>query len=42
MLKAVVTVAQQVMTESNGSVLEETKLLTTTKVVLNLMEQNGH
>jgi hypothetical protein len=42
MLKVVVTVVQQIMTESNGSVLEEAKILAITKIVLNLMEQNGH
>jgi hypothetical protein len=30
------------MTESNGAVLEEAKILTLAKIVLNLMEQNGH
>jgi hypothetical protein len=40
MLK-VVTVVQQIMTESNGAVLEEDKILAITKIVLNLMEQNG-
>jgi hypothetical protein len=38
----VVTVVQQIMTESNGGVLEEAKILTITKIVLNLMEQSGH
>jgi hypothetical protein len=42
MLKVVVTVVQQIMTESDGAVLEEAKILATTKIVLNLMEQNGH
>jgi hypothetical protein len=41
MLK-VVMVVQQIMTESNGSVLEEAKLLAITKIVLNLMEQDVH
>jgi hypothetical protein len=53
MLKVEVTVVQQIMTESNGAVLEEalaesncavleeTKILAITKVVSNLMEQNG-
>jgi hypothetical protein len=40
MLK-VVTVVQQITTESNGVVLEEAKILANTKIVLNLMEQNG-
>jgi hypothetical protein len=42
MLKIVVTVVQQIVTESNGAVLEEFKILAITKIVLNLMEQNGH
>jgi hypothetical protein len=42
MLKVVVTVVQQTMTESNGAVLEEAKILAITKIVLNLMEQSGH
>jgi hypothetical protein len=33
---------QQIMTESNGAVLEEDKILAITKIVLNLMEKNGH
>jgi hypothetical protein len=41
MLKVVVTVVEQIMTESNGAVLEEAKILAITKTVLNLMEQNG-
>jgi hypothetical protein len=41
MLKVVVTVIQQIMTESNGAVIEEAKILAITKIVLNLMEQNG-
>jgi hypothetical protein len=42
MLKVVVTAVQQIMTESNGAVLEEAKILAITKIVLNLMEQNNH
>jgi hypothetical protein len=42
MLKVVVTVVQQIMTEYNTAVLEETKILAITKMDLNLMEQNGH
>jgi hypothetical protein len=42
MLKVVVTVVQQIMTECSGAVLVETKILAITKIVLNLMEQNGH
>jgi hypothetical protein len=30
------------MTESNGAVLAEAKILAITKIVLDLMEQNGH
>jgi hypothetical protein len=42
MLKVAVTVVQQIMTESNGFVLEESKIVAITKIVLNLTEQNGH
>jgi hypothetical protein len=42
MLKVVVTVGQQIMTQSNGAVLEMAKILDITKIVLNLMEQSGH
>jgi hypothetical protein len=42
MLKVVVTVVRQIMTEFNGAVLEEDKIVAITKIVLNLMEQNGH
>jgi hypothetical protein len=42
MLKVVVTVVQQIMTESNGAVLEEAKILVITQTLLNLVEQNGH
>jgi hypothetical protein len=41
MLKLLVTVVQQIITESNGALLEEAKILAITKIVLNLMEQNG-
>jgi hypothetical protein len=41
MLKVVVTVVQQIMTESNGAVIEEAKILANTNIVLNLLEQNG-
>jgi hypothetical protein len=34
-------VMQQIMT-ANNTVLEEAKILAITKIVLNLMEQNGH
>jgi hypothetical protein len=33
MLKVVVTVVQQIMTESNGAVFEETKIVAITKLV---------
>jgi hypothetical protein len=42
MLRVVVTVVKQIMTEFNGSLLEEAKILAITKIVLHLMEQNGH
>jgi hypothetical protein len=42
MLRVVVTVVQQIMTESKGAVLEEAKILVIAKIVLSLMEQNGH
>jgi hypothetical protein len=38
MLRAVVTVVQHFMTEFNGAVLEEAKIVAITKIVLNLME----
>jgi hypothetical protein len=38
----VVTVVQQIMTEFNGAVSEENKIVAITKIVLNLMKQNGH
>jgi hypothetical protein len=37
----VVTAVQQIMTQSNGAVSEEAKILAITKIVLNLIEQNG-
>jgi hypothetical protein len=40
-LNLAVTVVQQIMTESNGAVIEG-KILVITKFVLNLMEQNDH
>jgi hypothetical protein len=40
-LKVVVTVVQQIMTESNGAMLEEAKVLAITRIVLNPMEQSG-
>jgi hypothetical protein len=38
----VVTVVQQIVTEFNGAVSEEEKIVAITKIVLNLMNQNGH
>jgi hypothetical protein len=38
----VVTVVQQIMTEFNGAVSERDKIMAITKIVLNLMQQNGH
>jgi hypothetical protein len=38
----VVTVVQKVMTEINGTVSEEEKIVAITKIVLNLMKQDGH
>jgi hypothetical protein len=38
----VVTAVQQIMTEFNGAVSERDKLMAITKIVLNLMQQNGH
>jgi hypothetical protein len=38
----VVTVVQQIMTEFNGAVTERDKLMAITKILLNLMQQNGH
>jgi hypothetical protein len=37
----VVTVVQLIMTELNGAVSEEAKIVTITKIVLSLMKQNG-
>jgi hypothetical protein len=39
MLKVVVMMVQQIMTESNAAVLEEAKILAITKIVLNLIEK---
>jgi hypothetical protein len=38
----VVTFVQQIMTEFNGAVSEEDKIVAITKIVLNLMKQDGH
>jgi hypothetical protein len=40
-LRAVIAVVQHFMTEFNGAVLDEAKIVAVTKIVLNLMEQNG-
>jgi hypothetical protein len=41
-LKVVIAVVQQIMTESNGAVLEEAKIVASIKIFLNLTEQSGH
>jgi hypothetical protein len=38
----VVIVIQQIMTEFNGAVPEEAKTVAITKIVLDLLKQNGH
>jgi hypothetical protein len=38
----VVTAVQQIMTEFNGALSEEDKIVAITKIVLNLMKQDGH
>jgi hypothetical protein len=38
----VVTVVQQIVTEFSGAVSEEDKIVAITKIVLNLMKQDGH
>jgi hypothetical protein len=38
----VATIVQQIMTELNGAVSEENKIVAITKIVLNLMKQNDH
>jgi hypothetical protein len=38
----VAAIVQQIMTELNGAVSEESKIVAITKIVLNLMKQNGH
>jgi hypothetical protein len=38
----VVTVVQQIMTEFNGAVSEQEKIVAITKIFLNLMKHNGH
>jgi hypothetical protein len=42
MLRAVIAVVQHFMTEFNGAVLDEAKIVAVTKIVLNLVEQGGH
>jgi len=37
----VATIVQQIMTELNGPVTEEQKIVAITKIVLNLMKENG-
>jgi hypothetical protein len=38
----VITEAQEITTEFNGAVSKEDKIVAITKIVLNLMKQNGH
>jgi hypothetical protein len=38
----VVNVLQQIMSEFSGAVSEEDKIVAITKIVLNLMKQDGH
>jgi hypothetical protein len=38
----VVTVVKQIRTEFNGAVSERDKSMAITKIVLNLLQQNGH
>jgi hypothetical protein len=38
----VVTAVQQIMTEFNGALSEEDKIVVITKIVLNLLKQHGH
>jgi hypothetical protein len=38
----VVTVVQQIMTVFSGAAAEEDKIVAITKIVLNLMKQDGH
>jgi hypothetical protein len=38
----VVTEVQQIMTEFSGALSEEDKIVAITKIVLNLMKQDGH
>jgi hypothetical protein len=38
----VITAVQQIMTEFNGAVSEEAKVVAITNIVLSLMKKNGH
>jgi hypothetical protein len=38
----VVNVVQEIMTKLNGAVSEEDKIVAITKIVFNLMKENGH
>jgi hypothetical protein len=38
----IAAVVQQIMTDFSGAVSEEAKIVAITKIVLNLMKQNGH
>jgi hypothetical protein len=38
----VVTAVQKIMTEFNGAVSEEDKIVAITKIVLNLLKQDGY
>jgi hypothetical protein len=42
MFKVVVIVVEQIMTEVNGAVLREAKIVAIIKIDLNIMEQYGH
>jgi uncharacterized tellurite resistance protein B-like protein len=41
MFKAAATIFQQIMTELNGAESEEDRIVAITKIVLQLMKQNG-
>jgi hypothetical protein len=38
----VATIVQQIMTELNGTVSEENKIVAITKIILNFMKQTDH
>jgi hypothetical protein len=42
MFTAVANVFQQIMTELNGAESEADRIMVITRIVLKLMEQNGH